>query len=410
MLYDEFKDDTDLVKATIHSGINALEAHHFIHKLDKNQRKESRDYIEILAGKKDNRTNLYVIEQADNTIHLLSRHTDSKIRLPEYVLAPGYVDYDEKFSNAWNDLLQERLIDKTTLDQISRLILQLLERILSLPFSTEMGKIAPSTTEPGVHCINCGINHEARDFLRAVLLKLLDHTEINSDYVKFLREKKILSDTGYARYSEAVSFNSQLTKTHSRKHLRTAENKEGFGIVFRIVAIDNFGFLGLKEDGSYIVGKMSPIGASSELRADTLVEYTNPSMISDDNSEIEVTKNSIRILQEDDREIPKREDIKIASIRNIREEGEYYHIDATIVRKETKESHSVEAPEVFGILRLKDSTGEIDYITSPYHDELKVGDRVDIIGVCHNSSFYANGKKQQERWFCPPSIETLLLI
>jgi hypothetical protein len=36
-------------------------------------------------------------------------------------------------------------------------------------------------------CVQCGINHEARDFVRATLLHLLDHLERHDKFIEFMK-------------------------------------------------------------------------------------------------------------------------------------------------------------------------------------------------------------------------------
>lgn len=44
-------------------------------------------------------------------------------------------------------------------------------------------------------CAQCGLNHEARDFMRVMLLHLIDRFEENSKFVDFINDKGFLTDT-----------------------------------------------------------------------------------------------------------------------------------------------------------------------------------------------------------------------
>ena len=46
-------------------------------------------------------------------------------------------------------------------------------------------------------CGQCGINHEARDFIRAVLLHLLDHLEKNHNSIRFMKENEFINQEVY---------------------------------------------------------------------------------------------------------------------------------------------------------------------------------------------------------------------
>jgi hypothetical protein len=49
-------------------------------------------------------------------------------------------------------------------------------------------------------CGQCGINHEARDFVRAMVLHLLDHFERNDKFIEFMKNNEFL-DVGALRSS-----------------------------------------------------------------------------------------------------------------------------------------------------------------------------------------------------------------
>jgi transposase-like protein len=46
-------------------------------------------------------------------------------------------------------------------------------------------------------CVQCGINHEARDFMRAMLLHLLDHFERNGKFIEFMKDNEFLDVDAY---------------------------------------------------------------------------------------------------------------------------------------------------------------------------------------------------------------------
>lgn len=48
-------------------------------------------------------------------------------------------------------------------------------------------------------CLGCGINHEARDFLRAMLLHLIDHLEKNDKFIKFMIDKQLINKERYKK-------------------------------------------------------------------------------------------------------------------------------------------------------------------------------------------------------------------
>ena len=60
----------------------------------------------------------------------------------------------------------------------------------------EIKRISPSTEE-GYCCSQYGLNHEARDFIRAVLLYLIDQFEQSKNFIDFLKEKELVTKDVY---------------------------------------------------------------------------------------------------------------------------------------------------------------------------------------------------------------------
>jgi hypothetical protein len=48
-------------------------------------------------------------------------------------------------------------------------------------------------------CSQCGVNHEARDFMRAMLLHLIDQLEKHSKFIDFLEDNNFLTQQAYDR-------------------------------------------------------------------------------------------------------------------------------------------------------------------------------------------------------------------
>ena len=43
----------------------------------------------------------------------------------------------------------------------------------------------------------CGLNHEARDFIRAVLLYMIDQFEQSKNFIDFLKENELVTNDAY---------------------------------------------------------------------------------------------------------------------------------------------------------------------------------------------------------------------
>jgi hypothetical protein len=130
----------------------------------------------------------------------------SRDKYPKYYHAPGNVDYDEGFKSTL-----DKLIAKTELKTKLRTLLEFVKYIVESVKQSDEQRIAPK--EDSV-CSICGLNHEARDFIRATLLYLLDRFERSPDYLEFLSENFYIDKKHYNEYCEYVETNlgQQISK------------------------------------------------------------------------------------------------------------------------------------------------------------------------------------------------------
>jgi hypothetical protein len=113
------------------------------------------------------------------------------------------------------------------MEEIHSLLVKLLDSIFSkidsLSFDRKIKDLGPrleSRRRGGeskdMICNYCGINHEARDFIRAILLHLIDGLETNDEYIKFLQDNKFLKE-GYNPYrKEPMSARKDTTLLKTR--------------------------------------------------------------------------------------------------------------------------------------------------------------------------------------------------
>jgi hypothetical protein len=76
-------------------------------------------------------------------------------------------------------------------------------------------KIAPPKQE--YCCSLCGVNHQARDFLRAILLHLIDELEENNKFVKFLHDNQFLTREAYQDITRRLEAKYNLQVQDERK-------------------------------------------------------------------------------------------------------------------------------------------------------------------------------------------------
>jgi hypothetical protein len=164
----------------------------FVRAVDEEETGVEKGFVRAVDEEETGGPNRYVFENVNG----LSRHRSAK-----YALAPGNVEYAEEFKNELG-----RLIGQTDLRTKFRILLEYVKYIVESVKESGEQKIAPNGDGSQV-CSTCGLNHEARDFIRASLLYLLDWFEGSSDYLEFLRERNYIDKEHYNEYSKVIETN-----------------------------------------------------------------------------------------------------------------------------------------------------------------------------------------------------------
>ncbi|PWU81162.1 MAG: hypothetical protein DLM72_08415 [Candidatus Nitrosopolaris wilkensis] len=118
-----------------------------------------------------------------------------------YQYAPGYTKYNADFLYAWNVL-----VDEHQQNEIYQLLINLLSRSMTKISASNdpvLGYVIPRSESHrdgetmSMICKFCGVNHEARDFIRAILLQLLDRLELTRPFIDFLEENQFVLKNSY---------------------------------------------------------------------------------------------------------------------------------------------------------------------------------------------------------------------
>jgi hypothetical protein len=125
----------------------------------------------------------------------------SRGRLTKNYLAPGNVEYLDEFKTAL-----DKLINQIEIKTKFRILLEFVKSIVESVKGSDDQLIAPKE-DSSYLCSTCGLNHEARDFIRATLLYLLDQFERSSDYLEFIREKNYIDKEHYNEYYKLTQTN-----------------------------------------------------------------------------------------------------------------------------------------------------------------------------------------------------------
>jgi hypothetical protein len=132
-------------------------------------------------------------------------------------LPPGNVVYADGFTEVWH-----KLVAKEEEEELCSTLLQFVEKIfnrINNQYSDVSGNNnSSSSSSNGISntkeqqtikekwapertidfcCSQCGLNHEARDFVRAMLLHLIDQFDKDKEYMDFLKDNELLTQEAY---------------------------------------------------------------------------------------------------------------------------------------------------------------------------------------------------------------------
>ena len=174
---------------TIYAQIDELYDRHFINEIDNiidfKPRGRPKDNTQSSASKR--KSSSVVIENANSLFDLYDGKEGTN-------LPPGNVAYSEDFIKNLPKILDPK--DQISMNQIMLPIIKKIYRFTIENKDNEIKSIAPSTEEDYC-CSQCGLNHEARDFIRAVLLYMVDQFEQSKNFIEFLKENELLTHDAY---------------------------------------------------------------------------------------------------------------------------------------------------------------------------------------------------------------------
>jgi hypothetical protein len=129
----------------------------------------------------------YVIEETSGVYDVY----EEKKPIP---LPPGNVRYADGFVDIW-----DKLVGKEEKEELCIVLLHFLEKIFARVNDHNDNKVRKWAPERNIQhcCSHCGLNHEARDFIRALLLRLIDHLEKNDDLINYLKDNDLLTQKGF---------------------------------------------------------------------------------------------------------------------------------------------------------------------------------------------------------------------
>src|SRR5215831_2694573 len=165
----EISNQTHTSQNTIYSSLKSLQDAGFI---TKKKDPSSRGRPRAASPTSDDRSFKYYIE-----------NRNFALRDDKYQFAPGYTKYTSDFLNAW-----DALVEKNQLDDVYSALMKILGPVMTKitsPYDPTLKRLVPNV-DKSMQCQFCGVNHDARDFIRATLLHILDQFETSSMFMDFL--------------------------------------------------------------------------------------------------------------------------------------------------------------------------------------------------------------------------------
>jgi hypothetical protein len=117
-------------------------------------------------------------------------------------LPPGNVVYSDGFTEAWHTI-----VEKEEENELCITLLKFLEKVVNRigeysDYDSNNKQLkekwAPEKNLDRC-CSQCGLHHEARDFIRAVMLHLIDQLEKHTRFLDFMKDNKFLKQDAYER-------------------------------------------------------------------------------------------------------------------------------------------------------------------------------------------------------------------
>jgi hypothetical protein len=376
----ELVEKTGEAESTIYSYKMKLEKDNFIKELKTRKSGPGRPSSGDIQL--DSRSSKYIIENANYLNYSKDR----------YKLAPGNVEYPSEFLNLCN-----RFFDEENEKELYRILLSIISRIQRrvMESDDEESKRWAPTSGKEYCCANCGCNHEARDFIRALLLRVMDRFEIHDEFLSFMAENQYISKDSLQQYTAPTM---PLSKGKPQFGLKEKESGTG-STILRILSIerdigeDQILFLAINKDGKFLCGTIDKELVTDDMTSNTMIKCLTNDIIMDteighyiglskDDSFVEVTN--------DDLSFPKVSELisKIGVILSTSEEDkeDQYIVEGVIIQKKDIQLVNVNEPSdtIPGTqVLLRDDTGTIRLtnLRDQILNKLTMGDKIQVTGA-----------------------------
>jgi len=375
----EISKQTKMPENTVYNSVKLLEKNGFIKRQDKHK---------TPRGKQ--RMGTYIRKTAWTYLYEDFNFTFNREKGFDFQFAPGSVQYTKEFLDMYHSL-----VDKKDQDNIFYTLNKFLDRIFRIiEDKQKSNSMAPKIKGSNLICSSCGVNHEVRDFIRALLLHIIDQLEVNDRFIELLRDNECLSPE---RYQTLLEISEEHENDLVKKYPKAADSKKKNNIRLRLLSVGkwrvlwNLPFIAIDKNNKFINGTIDgtkvniPSSSSSDVLDGIKIEKWSSSssdvMIECNEGDIYYHVSSGKTI-EDDPYFLKVSDLQ-TKIKDIKNDESPYFIEANVLQDEpTMELSPYEDldpnfPRVFVTL-IGDDTGKA-LLMSDDDPQLKLGDTIQVM-------------------------------
>lgn len=210
----ELEKKTGKPVTTIYAQIEELEREHFIVKMDSKKQPKPRGRP---STKNESFEDTFARHRGEVVIEDSSGIYDTREGGKEgnFQLAPGNVLFSDNFVKLW-----DKLVEKADEEEISPVLMGFVEKVFRRAIDSNEPIIKSTTPQKNTQqcCYQCGVNHEARDFLRAISVYLIDSLQNSKVYVEFLKKNELLTEDAYKHALSKIERNNKREASRGDEH------------------------------------------------------------------------------------------------------------------------------------------------------------------------------------------------
>jgi hypothetical protein len=218
----ELQKKTRLPMNTIYSQLKELYREYFTMETDNKKQPKPRGRPSTKKIKDTNARHRgeVIIEDSSGIYDTHEDEDEGKIQL-----APGNVQFSSKFIELWDNL-----VEKSDEEEISPVLMGFVEKIFRRTIDSNDPLMKSNAPVKNIQhcCYQCGVNHEARDFLRAISVYLIDRLQNSKVYVEFLKSNELLTDDAFQHALSMIERNNkrEASRGDRRKLKRTLDRMD----------------------------------------------------------------------------------------------------------------------------------------------------------------------------------------